>query len=386
MYEEFLERAKKAPQFKKQYEKSNLIKNAFDDDFVLSSPEAYVKTTSISSLFNELADRLGLGKSIIMKGPHRSGKTSAARFLTIGFNEDGGDNLAQYIHYDQNFWDWWESADLRNTQFLFLDGIFPIWNDLTKSSFDDLNSRSKFDEMMIIAIVDSIEYRWLSKKMNTVSPVIFGHEPSIIEFPRPSKPEIVKILKQRYIAIGEPNPFSNDLLENLGTYSFRLPGLALWITRHLLRSTQDVKQKTELTVKDLEKIDSIINLSPSLHIAKEKDDQITQERDQSGSSEPLDIAYLSTESPYFEQKIKQYKKITKSRLHILEEMLLLNHIHGTVKRTDLQERTGVIDSSLTYQCQNLIKEKLITYMKDGREVFYQLPTPTKEALELLFFD
>jgi hypothetical protein len=386
MYEEFLERAKKAPQFKEQDEQSKLIKNAFEDDFVLTNPNAYIKTTSIATLFDELADRSELGKAIVLKGPHRSGKTSAARYLTKGFNEAGGEDLAQFIQHDQNFWDWWELADFRNTRFLFLDGIFPIWNDLTKSSFEDLNTRSKFDKMMIITIVDSLEYVWLRKQMNTVSPIIFGHEPSIIEFPRPSKSEIVQILKQRYRAIGKPNPFSNDLLEHLGTYSLRLPGLALWITRHLLRSVQDGTKKSELTVKDLEKVDGILNLSPSLHIAKEKDDQITQGGEQLNKSELLNIASLSTDSSYFGQKIKTFKKITKSRLHILKEMLVLDHIHGTIKRSDLQERTGVIDSSLTYQCQNLIKENLLTYMKDGREVFYQLRTPTKEALELLFFD
>ena len=85
------------------------------------------------------------------------------------------------------------------------------------------------------------------------------------------------------------------------------------------------------------------------------------------------------------QYLTKIKGISKSWLPILEEMLLLNHETGNVKRSDLQERTGIKESSLTYQCQNLIKEKIVNYSKVGREVYYELRSPIKEALELTFF-
>ncbi len=59
------------------------------------------------------------------------------------------------------------------------------------------------------------------------------------------------------------------------------------------------------------------------------------------------------------QYLTKTKGTTKSWGPILEEMLLLNHETGNIKRSDLQERTGVKESSLTYQCQNLIREKIL---------------------------
>lgn len=389
----FEEGKKQSQQWRESLDRSETIINAFQDDFVYSNYDACVNTENFHNLGKDLGSAvkaLSLPnniQTITLIGPRRSGKTTTVRYFSEIINKKYGPHYSRYIEYSDNFWDWWENTDFKETQIFFFDGIFPIWNSLTEQSFNDLENRSKFNKIIVIPIVDTIEYYWLRKRMNSVSPMVFGHVPSTIEFSRSSKLEIIQILKQRYKTIGKSNPFSNDLLKSLSILSLGLPGMALWIARHLLRSVQEQKKSSELTVVDLLKLDNILNFSRSLHIVSENNSRIIQEEDQSENTRIWPIEEpLAAISSSFGDKIEQFKKITGSRLPILREMLTMDRIRGTIKRSELQERTGVKDSSLTYQCQNLVKDDLITYMKDGREVIYQLPTPTKEALELLFFE
>ena len=87
-------------------------------------------------------------------------------------------------------------------------------------------------------------------------------------------------------------------------------------------------------------------------------------------------------SPLIED-LENTKKSGKSSKNILGEIIILAQNNGEIKRSELQERTGIKESSLTYQCQKLVKDKIVSYSRDGREVYYQLQSPVKEALELI---
>ena len=268
-----------------------------------------------------------------------------------------------------------------------MDGIFPVWNNLTSSSYEDLARRSKNKKILVITILSTIEYHWLRKQKKTTKPKLFERPPFEFHFKRPVESEIVQMLQQRTEILGNVNFFPKDLLNSITILSLGLPGLALWITRHLPFPNPSQNQNNEFTVNDLHSIIKRLNFEPALKIVIENNMRITQEDKVSANKDiwPI-IEPLTDISSSLGQTLKQYKKLTSSRLPILEEMLIMDQIHGTIKRSELQERTGIKDSSLTYQCQNLVKEDLVKYLKDGREVYYQLTSPIKEALELLFFD
>ncbi|MHA2238858.1 MAG: ArsR/SmtB family transcription factor, partial [Candidatus Hodarchaeales archaeon] len=141
----------------------------------------------------------------------------------------------------------------------------------------------------------------------------------------------------------------------------------------------------KLSIKEFYELLPNLNFKPALRIVMENNLQVSQELKAIPDNKiwPL-VEPLSNISSDIGQSLKQVKKIASTRLPILEEILILDSIFGTVKRSDLQERTGIKDSSLTYQCQQLVRENIISYFKEGREVYYQLNSPMKEALELLF--
>jgi DNA-binding MarR family transcriptional regulator len=391
VFDSFQKGKKQAQQWKQQFDQAQTIIRIFEDDFIQLNSKVYVNTGEIQRLSLLLGQIINASLSqdeilsISMIGPSRSGKSSAARFISTELNNQLGENYSRYIQYSPQFWEWWEKTDFHDTQIVFLDGIFPIWNNLTYLSYEDLVKRSKHEKILIVTILSSIEYHWLKKKLNVLHPKLFDSIPFEFNFKRPTVPEIKQILRQRIEMLGSMSLFPKKVLDSISILSLGLPGLALWITRHLPFPDQNENQ--ELNLSDLSDTIKRLNFEPGLRIVIESNIRITQEEKKSPNKDiwPI-IDPISAISSSLGQTLKQFKKLTSSRLPLLEEMLIMDQINGTIKRSELQERTGIKDSSLTYQCQNLVKEDLISYLKDGREVYYQLTSPIKEALEFLFFE
>jgi hypothetical protein len=330
-------------------------------------------------------------------GPKRSGKSSTIQQIVNSINEyeeskttNDDQNKAIYKAYDDNFWSWWDETDFSMTQIFFFDHIYPIWQNFTEQSFQDLLKRSKKHNILVVVILDSVEHHWLKLKSKSKPILIFGKRPYEFSFKHPSPLEIVNIIKKRTEYIGKPNLFSLEILTTLGTISLGLPGLALWLCRHLISLVNGQEEKVELTTHSAHHTAEILGFSPALKLIIEHNLRYTLQPDHNVKKqvwpilEPLKEG-INEGSSTLLQYLTKIKGISKSWYPILEEMLLLNHETGNIKRSDLQERTGIKESSLTYQCQNLIKENIVTYSKVGREVYYELRSPIKEALEITFF-
>ena len=393
VFDSFQEGKKQAQKWKETFDRSKNISNAFEDDFIYSNHEACLNTTEIqrfSHLLGQIVNASSLSdcvQTIAMIGSQRSGKTASARFISEEINKKFNSQYTRYIEYSDKFWDWWENTEFKNTQIFFFDGIFPIWNNLTDQSLKDLENRSQYDKVIVVVILNSIEYHWLRLKAKKSKPMIFGNEAFEFHFKKPSQVEIEQMLNLRTESLGNLQLLSKDVIKSISILSLGLPGLALWLTRHLPFPSHEEQEPSTITLEDLHIVTKRLGFEPALRIVIENNLQISQELKTMPKKEiwPI-IDPLEEISSSFSQSLKQIKKISTSRLPILEEMIVLDHLEGTIKRSALQERTGIKDSSLTYQCQNLIKEDIVTYFRDGREVFYQLTSPTKEALELLFFD
>ncbi len=367
--------------------------NIFEDDFVSSNFNTCLITSEIDRLSeHSLGPRVSKEFSheseiVAIIGPQRIGKTTAAMFLSHELNKAYGPHYSQYIHHSEKFWDWWETTDFHNTQVLFFDGIFSIWNNLTKQSLIDIESRSRYDKVVIVVILSTIEYKMLELHGKKSKPLIFGKKPFKFYFKKPYPSEIEQMLKLRMETLGNKNLLSNDIIKSIGILSLGLPGLALWLTRQLPFLEDEDNEIKSPSLEEFLIVVKRLGFLLAVSIVEDNNLQVSQEL----KSKPKKITWpiiapLNEISSSFSQSLKGMKKISNSRLPILEEMIILNHIEGTIKRSELQERTGIKDSSLTYQCQNLIKEDIVTYFREGREVYYQLTSPIKEAIELMFFD
>ena len=391
VFDSFQEGKKQASQWKEQLEESQELFNIFTDDYIAKNPSTCVNTEEIHRITHLLGQIVNTPvsssniRSMSIIGPNRIGKSSAAQIISNELTKKLGSNYAQYRNYDGYFWDWWEEADLNDTQILFLDNVFPVWNDLTSSSFRDLLKRTKYEKMVVALILDSSEHLWLRLKFKKSVPGIFGQKPFEIRFRRGRASEIEQILRKRVESTGKLNLLSNDLLKAISILSLGLPGLALWICRRIPFDRLNKETESDFSIKELYHFLHNLNFEPAIKIVIQNNFQISQELNAINKNEmwPL-IEPLSAISSDIGQSLKQIKKLASTRLSILEEILILNNIFGTIKRSDLHERTGIKDSSLTYQCQQLVKENIISYFKEGREVYYQLNSPMKEALELLF--
>jgi hypothetical protein len=391
IFDSFQEGKKRASQWKEHLEESQEIFNIFTDEYILKNPNTCVNTDEIHRITHLLGQIVNAPifssdiRSISIIGPNRVGKTSTGQIITRELNEKLGKNYALYKHYDEYFWDWWEDTNLTDTQILILDNVFPIWNDLTSSSYQDLIKRTKYEKIVIVQILDSSEHSWLRMKYKKSVPEIFGHKPYEINFRRGRAAEIEQILKRRIESTGKLKILSADILKAISILSLGLPGLALWICRRIPQDRLDEKRDSEFTIKEFYQYLQNLNFNPAIGIVVQNNHQISQELNTIPKNKmwPL-VEPLSTISSDVSQSLKQIKKLASTRLPILEEILILNNIFGTIKRSDLHERTGIKDSSLTYQCQQLVKENIISYFKEGREVYYQLNSPMKEALELMF--
>ena len=391
VFDSFQEGKKQASQWKEHLEETQELFNIFTDEYITKNPRTCVNTEEIHRITHLLGQIVNSPvsssdiRSMSIIGPNRIGKSSAVQIITNELTAKLGPNYALYRNYDEYFWDWWENADLNDTQILFLDNVFPVWNNLTSSSFRDLLNRTKYEKMVIVLILDSSEHLWLRLKSKKSVPEIFGQKPYEIKFRRGRASEIEQILKKRVESTGKLNLLSNDVLKAISILSLGLPGLALWICRRIPNDRLNEETESNFSIKELYHLLHNLNFNPAIRIVVQNNFQISQELNTINKNEmwPL-IEPLSTISSDIGQSLKQIKKLASTRLPILEEILTLNNIFGTIKRSDLHERTGIKDSSLTYQCQQLVKENIISYFKEGREVYYQLNSPMKEALELLF--
>lgn len=342
-----------------------------------------------------LSERLGQISSseeicpqVLVIGPQRSGKSTAVRQIANELNQHRGKDYAQYIAYDSLFWSWWEEADFKSTRFFFFDNTYPIWSHLTRQSYEDLLNRTSHDRILVVTVLNSIERQWLQLSQKTSRIRIFDTEPFEFRFKRPSPLEIQNIIKNRTESLGKPNLFPVEVLKAIGELSLGLPGLALWLVRNILSDLEIQENHKKITPVLVHKTAQLLGFGPALKIILEHDLHSVHQEESGNRVWPV-LQLLQERSNQdlspLTQSLNQLKGITKSWKSLLEEMILLTQQNDTIKRSELQERTGIKESSLTYQCQNLIREKIITYSKSGREVFYQVRTPVKEALELALF-
>ncbi|MHA2244412.1 MAG: helix-turn-helix domain-containing protein [Candidatus Hodarchaeales archaeon] len=327
---------------------------------------------------------------ITIIGPQRSGKSTSVCQIANKLNERIGKDYTQYRAYDSHFWSWWEEAEFDSTQIFFFDNTYPIWSHLTRQSYEDLVNRSSFDQILVVTVLNSIEYQSLRLTNETSRIKVFNKEPFEFYFKRPTILEIENIIKKRTESLGRPVLFPPEVLKAIGGLSLGLPGLALWLVRNLISTLENQEKRQNFTPTLVHKIAQYLGFGPALKLILEHDlhshHQVEHEITNKvwPALQSLQDSSNVDSSPLM-QTFSQSKRRLKSWKPLLEEIILLSQQSNTIRRSELQERTGIKESSLTYQCNNLVKEKIVTYSKRGREVFYQLKTPVKEALELTLF-
>ncbi|MFX1516339.1 MAG: winged helix-turn-helix domain-containing protein [Promethearchaeota archaeon] len=385
IYDAFKEGKSRAADWRQLFEETRSLADAFKADFILKAPDSFVLTNEVnllSQVLGQILNSKNEGSLIVtIIGPQRSGKSVSVQQITNELNHNLGKDYAQYRAYDPHFWDWWEEADFNSTQLFFFDNIYPIWSHLTQHSLKDLTNRSNHERILVVTILNSIEHHWLRFSHKTSRIKIFDTEPFEFHFKRPSPIEIENIIKRRAEILGKPNLFSQEVLDAIQKRSFGLPGLALWLVRNAILDYEN-QEKNEISPLLIHKTAQYLGFDPALRIIYEHDLQSSQQNEDKIWPE---LQKENSDSSPLIHSLTQSRSITKSWRPLLEEMLLLTQKNDEVKRSELQERTGIKESSLTYQCQNLVKERIIVYTKKGREVFYQLRTPIKEALELTLF-
>lgn len=371
------------------FEETRSLADAFRDDFILKSPDSFVLTKEVHQLSQLLGQILNASSKkeeicsqVTIIGPQRSGKSTTVQQIANELNQNLGKDYTQYRAYDSHFWSWWEEAEFNSTQLFFFDNIYPIWSHFTRQSFKDLTNRSSHKRILVVTILNSIEHHWLRFSQKTSRIKIFDTEPFEFHFKRPSHLEIENIIKKRAECLGKPSLFSPEVIDAIQKRSLGLPGLALWLIRNTILDLEN-QEKGEITSTSIHKTAQYLGFGPALKIIYEHDLQSSHQENEKIWPELYKDNNLDS-SPLM-QSLTQLKSIASSWKPLLEEMLLLAQQNDEIKRSELQEKTGIKESSLTYQCQNLIKEKIVTYSKKGREVFYQLRTPVKEALELTLF-
>ncbi|MFW9854600.1 MAG: hypothetical protein ACFFFG_06050 [Candidatus Thorarchaeota archaeon] len=359
---------------KAQYENSQLLLEAFSDEFELTrqKPNLTVDTEQISVLANKIAWIDEIKKDVVViHGPRRSGKSTAALIAVNQLQAEYGPKYAQYRLYDPEFWAWWEDVDLSNTKFLVLDSVFPIWRDLKQESLENLQYRAKKHKLVVLVIISTLEYYWLRQGAPDTNLMVFDKPGEFHPFGISKTREIVEIIQSRIRWSQQPSPFSPEAIQAIATLSFGLPGLAIWLVRNILNGIPSLGVGIEvprLELPDLEHWISQLRYIPALKLLAR-----FSRFEEFVNAEGI-VNLLGT----------PMRPFSESQTTILDEMLLLNHETGIIQRSELQARTGIKESSLTYSCQGLVQEKLVKYMKIGREVNYQLNSPVKEALELIF--
>lgn len=342
-------------------------------------------TLDLSELFGSIIKAEDENSEIpLIIGPQRSGKSTTICQISNILCERRGKDYAQYRAYDSHFWSWWEEADFSSTQIFFFDNIYPIWSHLTNQSYEDLADRSNFDNRIIVVLVlNSIEYQSLRLMHEPSKITVFDKVPYEYYFKRPSLLEIENIVRKRAELLGKPGLFPSDVLKAIGGLSLGLPGLALWLARNLISACENQEKSHQFTPELVHKIAQYLGFKPALKLILEHDLYSSNQIEISDKVWPALQEVSTVDSSSLIQTLRQSKSSIKSWKPLLEEIILLSLQDDNIPRSELQERTGIKESSLTYQCQNLVNQRVVTYSKSGREVSYQLRTPVKEALELI---
>jgi len=399
IFDSFQKGKTQADDWGSKFEDIRSISNAFKQFFVEKSPDSFVTTKEVhrlSQLIGQMSNselKSSFLPHIAVSGPQSVGKSVSARQIVRELNKSFGTDYARYYTYNTKYFlDWWEETDFGPTQIVFLDDIYPAWGNLTPESFQQFRERSNYDKIVIISITSRFERQLMKKSRDSSKLEYFDQSPFEFSFKCPSLNEIRNIIKRRTEVLGKPDYFSQDVLNEISIFSLGLPGFALWIARQTISNLETQESGSVISTESVHKTAEYLGFIPALRLLMKFSLRKTQQPDLvneylvSPVLSPLKEA-INEGSSTLTQYFTNIKDNTKSWEPILKELLLLKHDSktGNIKRSDLQERTGIKESSLTYQCQNLIKENIITYNKDGREVFYKLLSPMKEALELAFF-
>ena len=116
------------------------------------------------------------------------------------------------------------------------------------TSFQDLLQRSKYDKIIVVTLLNSIEDHWLRRRSKSEELVLFDHKPLFFHFKRPDQTEIQEILKQRMESLESTQFLPQNIIRYASILSFGLPGLALWLIRNIPLKIIDRNQVQKLTL------------------------------------------------------------------------------------------------------------------------------------------
>ncbi|WP_455141687.1 hypothetical protein [Candidatus Hodarchaeum mangrovi] len=397
LFDSFQKGQKESKDWKLQFETSRSLSNFFADEFLDNYPSLFVTTTEalrLSQLLGQITEaskNINETPQINVIGPHRSGKTATVKEIMRELNKNQHSNYVKYLSYTDNFWSHWEEENFTSTQIVFLDHIYPIWNHFTPYSLTDLKDRSSNEHIIVVALLSSLEHHWLRIAQNSPIIKLFEKEPYEYLYKRPLIQETGQIIQKRLQNAGKPELLSQDVLKTISIISLGLPGLALWITRNLLSQPEEKTKTQEINPTYIHDLAAYLGFKPALKIVLESNSEISGVNEALSNYnfwpllEPLKKIQKQGSSSLLSE-LENFKLATKTSKSILEEILILARDNGEIKRSELLERTGIKESSLTYQCQKLVKERIVSYSKAGRDVYYHIESPVKEALELILLN
>ncbi|MFX0182380.1 MAG: hypothetical protein ACFE95_04780 [Candidatus Hodarchaeota archaeon] len=386
--ESFEQGEAESDEWKEQDDEKQSLINIFREDFeqISKNPDIFLITEEIMRLSRFLGRNRKKKVPILLSGPQGCGKSIAAQLIADGLKKYKVLYKAYDGHFDL-FLSWWDETDFSAYDIVIFDNIYPIWDHFTRNSLEYLESQS--DNILVVGILNSSESHWLQMEVqSSIIPFFNQENTKVFQFKRYSVHEIREMIKRRSESLGKPDFLSNDVVDTISILSLGLPGLALWLVRQLLSHQLYKDGLQDISVSTVHTIADYLGFEPALKLVEEHN---LRNKHQEVSSRriwpilnPLQQSCNTESSPLIQSLVK-IKQVSKFWTPLLEEILMLNQKKGLIKRSVLQERTGVKESSLTYQCQRLVREKIITYSKEGREVYYQLRSPVKEALEYTFF-
>ena len=397
LFDSFQKGQKESKNWKLHFETSRSLSNFFVDDILDTYPSLFVPTTEslrLSQLLGQITEAskdMNETPQINIIGPHRSGKTATVKEIMRELNKNQHSNYVKYLSYNDDFWSQWEEENFTSTQIVFLDHIYPIWNNFTSHSLKDLRERSSNEKIIIVTLLSSLEHHWLRIAQNSPIIKLFEKEPYEYLYKRPLIQETVQIIQKRLENAGKPDLLSQNVLRTISIISLGLPGLALWITRNYLSQPEDKIKAKEITPTYIHDLATYLGFKPALKIIMESNSDISGLNEELSTHnlwplvEPLKKLQKQGSSSLLSE-LENSKVATKTSKSILEEILILARNNGEIKRSELLERTGIKESSLTYQCQKLVKERIVSYSKAGRDVYYHIESPVKEALELILLN
>ena len=381
---EIYQQGKKDHPSRTQFDETTIWSRVFDDQYLHEEPNVFVETSAYKQLLGQLSGLISRIQTyshnihhLVVVGPDQVGKSSAIQDIADYINhvEENSPTFMQVLRKSKqevdsqvtDIYSLVHSLNFEETRILALDD-FELKPNTVNWIGDYVQSQSKFEKVLIISTLNLRQYLYLHGKMNSATLVErFDFLPCSID-------EVIEIINKRLENIGYANFIPENVLTTLGALSFGLPGLALWLIQNVINQSQDPVIFSDNS--RIHKIATFLDYSPALRVLHE----INRYR--------FYIHELTTNSPQdspLVQGLSSQYKINKSWNELIKT--ILESPDSTVQRSELQERDGIAkDSSLTYQCQRLVQEKIVKYEKNGRNVNYSIITPVKEALELSLYN